>query len=105
MEEQKESAPNQYETTIAGKQVSFRRQLRLKEYSNIISRVGELRRDNLLSYVPLCCMLIESWEFDGDPADPAAYDDLDAFVAVALIQAVEQHANERTGLLANPKAG
>ncbi len=54
---------------------------------------------DLQAALPLLTRVIASWEFDGDPADVAVYDDLDIFrEIIPLVTEVAQYVAGLTGL-------
>lgn len=57
-----------------GKSVTFSGKLRMKDFRAWTAAEQANDYDACYGYL---AQLIEAWEFDGDPSDPAAYDELD----------------------------
>lgn len=86
----------QYEFHVAGKRVSLKRRLPLKDGQRLPGDLAAMRPSDMAVAVPIMRTLIESWEFDGDPSDPAAWDRLDLFTEVwPLWKHVDAHLGER----------
>jgi len=67
--------------TIRGKQVQVRESFRGREWYSL---PGLYRRawkaatvGDYAAVIPFLCRVIESWEFDGNPAEEAAYEQLE----------------------------
>jgi len=58
---------------VNGKWVKIKENLTLDETWNIPKLMQEMDRTDLRSQIPIFALLIESWEFEGDPTDPASY--------------------------------
>jgi hypothetical protein len=67
--------------TIAGKRVTVRESFRGREWWSLPAlyrRILEAdRKGDYTDAIPFLCRVIESWEFDGDPAQPEAYEALE----------------------------
>ena len=78
MDEQTGEKPTiDYEATVAGRQVRFKRRLPHREARQLWSLIDAASKDGAADDVPIMRLVIESWDFPGDPADPAAYESLD----------------------------
>ena len=67
------------EKVIAGKVVVFKDRLPAKENWSLVTMMNKLSGGSV-DYEPTVAVLsriVASWEFEGDPADPASFDDLD----------------------------
>lgn len=92
------------EVTIAGKRVTFRERVPLKLGARLPKLAGEIDGEDFSTVVPVLQMLIESWEFEGDPADAASYDELDLFgEMIPLSNAMGTELTRRMADM-NPKA-
>jgi len=89
----------EYEKEINGKQVTFKRHLSAREAWSI-TKSANRAPDTTPTFdetVEQMRIFIESWEFEGDPADPKSYDGLDFFDFVQLSQAIAEYMQERMG--------
>jgi hypothetical protein len=82
---------------IGGKQVTFKAYLPARENWDIVQTVRgmagvELGYDDS---VKVCARMIESWEFEGAPSDPAAYPALDLGDLLNLVGEAVQHLNAK----------
>lgn len=70
-----------YEHTINGKRVVLRRRVpgRLAKGLDKLARCITDVIDDPVTIAPIGQVLIESWEFEGDPGERPAYEDLDYF--------------------------
>lgn len=71
----------QYVYTVNGRQVTLKKRLPLREGQTLpalIHRASSGEGDTA-AQIEMGIMLIESWEFPGDPHDPESYQDLDLF--------------------------
>lgn len=85
-----------YAFRINGKEVRMKRSLSAKQGRWLPKLTQQMQKSgDLFDQVPLACLLIESWDFDGDPGKPESYDDFELFELTALLNAVGQHVNER----------
>lgn len=88
---------------IAGKRVALKRRLPLRDGHQLPALLQACQDGDLRSQVAVMVRVIESWGFAGDPADAAAYDDLDVYSEILpLAKAVAEHLQERLGQ--SPKA-
>lgn len=88
---------------VAGKRVWLKERLPLKDGAKIVGLAQAINDQDLESAVPLFKLLIERWEFDGDPAEDASYEDLDIFsVFLPLVAGVGPYVQSK--LDAGPKA-
>ena len=81
------------ELTVAGKRVVLRERISAREGWALRGLAARAMQGERLSFEEECQALayvVESWEFDGDPTDPAAYEALDATDFIAIDQAVGQ---------------
>ena len=67
----------QYEYTIAGKKVIFKRKITVREAPEFFSLCAAADSSDPAKMVPVLRFLIESWEFEGDPKAAESYDDMD----------------------------
>ena len=67
------------EVTINCKRVTFRERIPLRIGARLPKLASETDNLDYQTNVPVMQILIESWEFPGDPADASAYDELDLF--------------------------
>lgn len=92
------------EVTIAGKRVTFRDRLPAKQNWDLIKTFQKFSDMDNLDFDQLArvfAAMVESWEFDGDPADIASYGALDTFSEfLPLMNAVGDVFNAKMG---NPK--
>ena len=71
--------------TINGKEVMFKEKLTVKLWWPLLPKLVGLGEGNwleILDFETVCKIVaasVESWEFDGDPGDPASVEELDAF--------------------------
>ena len=70
------------EFQVAGKKVVLRERISLGDGYNIIGLFSSIDSNDLRTSIPIMAKMIESWEFEGDPSDPAAYDKLDVLIEV-----------------------
>lgn len=70
-----------YEHTIAGRRVTLKRRVVGKDAKGLPEMVGTIGDviNEPLKLAPLGKALIESWEFEGSPAEEASYGELDIF--------------------------
>lgn len=73
----------------------FKTRIPVKEGRDLFKLFGEMTLDDALTVVPLAVKVIESWDFGGDPSDPAAYDDLDLFDLLRLYRDLTALFNDR----------
>ena len=86
-----------YERTVAGKRVVFRRRIPL----SILDSMEQAGRD-MRAAIPMLQTMIESWEWPGDPNDPASYGELDIIEEfMPLVQAASACIQERVGAIKN----
>ena len=75
------------DVTVNGKRVTLRDRLTAAEGWPLRSLIAKAKRDGNLNFeeeAQAIATVVESWEFPGDPRDPAAYAALDFFDFVAL---------------------
>ncbi len=70
------------EFTVAGKKVVLRERITLGEGYDIIGLFSSIDTNDLRTSIPIMVKMIESWEFEGEPDDPASYDQLDVLTEV-----------------------
>lgn len=75
--EEKAPEPIKFEHVINGKRVLFRARLPLSLGHNIVKLLNQAKSDDLNDHVAAMTVLIESWEFPGDPTKAASYQDMD----------------------------
>lgn len=80
------------EITVNGKRVVLRDSFPLTTHGNIIKLVRDATIEDLRTVIPVVAATVVEWEFAGDPADPAAYEQMDALAEVwPLFKAVDRH--------------
>jgi hypothetical protein len=62
---------------VNGRTVTFRERYPLSENRDLLKAWSKANTTDAATFVPLWGKMIESWSFDGDPADPKSYDALD----------------------------
>jgi len=86
---------------IDGKAVTMRSRFPAKEnwdLPGLFMRLGGGDDFDLKQMVPILPRLIQSWEFEGDPADEAAYGELDLFrELIPLVRGVSEKLGELMG--------
>jgi hypothetical protein len=87
-----------FEYTINGKRVVLKERLPLREYRGLPAIMVASKGEDYDSQVPVFCRLIDSWEFDGSPSDPASYEELDVIselapLARAVVDYIERKAS------------
>jgi len=70
------------EFQVAGKKVVLRERISLGDGYNIIGLFSSIDSNDLRTSIPIMAKMIESWEFEGDPSDSAAYDKLDVLIEI-----------------------
>jgi len=70
------------EFQVAGKKVVLREHITLGDGYDIIGLFSSIDSNDLRTSIPIMSKMIESWEFEGDPSEPAAYDKLDVLIEV-----------------------
>ena len=87
------------ETTVNGKNVVLRERLPAKECYDLLAIVRKAATTGDIGYdeqVKVFTVIVESWEFEGDPKDPEADADLDLLTEfVALDNVVGEYLRER----------
>lgn len=95
-----------YEHTINGQRVTLKARVAGKDAKGLpemVHNIGDVLNEPT-KLAPLGAALIESWEFDGNPADPAAYGELDIFDEVfPLAEVLVQYFNARMARMAAAK--
>jgi hypothetical protein len=87
---------DEYTLTVDGKQVRFKRRLPAKEGRWLPKMTRTMiESGDLFDQVPLACLMIESWDFDGDPGKPESYDQFELFELIRLMNGVGKHVNTR----------
>jgi len=90
---------------IAGKQVEFRERMTSRQWWPVYYKIITVPAGEMIpaaysfdEAVQLCMAVVESWEFDGDPQDPGAYehlggnDEQTVTIFLALLSAAYRHA-------------
>lgn len=75
------------EITIAGKRVVLRERFPLKDNADLLKAWREAKSEDMQTVVPLCIRHVESWEFEGNPADPESWQELDVLTEIRPIWA------------------
>lgn len=68
--------------TINGREVRFKERLSLNIAPKLPAMLDKCKEGDLRDQVKVLCLIVESWDFDGDPAKPASYGELDIFTDV-----------------------
>lgn len=76
-QEKKAPEPIQFEHVINGKRVLFRARLPLSLGHNIVKLLNQCNSADLNDHIAAMTVLIESWEFPGDPTKAATYQEMD----------------------------
>jgi hypothetical protein len=85
---------------VNGKVVTFRRSYPLAENRGLLKAWSATKSDDAATYVPLWKIMVESWEFDGDPGDAKSYDALDVVREVwPLMSATLRFWNQRFNVI------
>ena len=91
--------------TINGKEVVFKETLAAKDWWPLLPKFIGLKQSNwveALDFDTMCQIVrgcVESWEFDGNPDDPEAAGELDAFdELLPLLKEISSFLNERLSL-------
>ena len=90
-----------FERVIGGKRVIFREKLAAKGCWNLLAKInafaGEAAQGDFTNALPILTRAIESWEFEGDPGDEAAYDALDQIEEMpSLVGALGEYIAQKT---------
>ena len=86
----------EHEVTVAGKRVTFKRRILVKDAMTFTSLCQRATSADPERMIPVLCFVIESWEFAGDPHDPAAYGDMDVIAEFnPLAQAADRYVAQR----------
>mgnify|MGYP000843921984 CR=1 FL=1 len=83
------------EVTVSGKTVWLRDRIPAREgwpLRQLLARAATGERLSFEEDAQALAYVVESWEFEGDPSDPAVYGDLDMGDFIAIENAVGQHA-------------
>lgn len=89
--------PLKYDFTINGKAVRLKRNVPVEDGHALIVLLQACASNDLYDQVAICCVMVESWDFPGDPSDPAAYGKLETFDEfLPLSSAVMTHVQQRT---------
>ena len=75
-----------HEITVNGKQVVLRTAYPVREFAELRRKFAKLMD---LEWAEECALLgkfVESWEFDGDPREPKAWGEMDAFSEMMPIE-------------------
>lgn len=92
-----------YALTINGKRVTLKRRLPMRDAPRLPALLQACGDGDYRTQTAVLQALVESWEFDGDPSDPASYEALDVFSEfVPLSDAIGRHLTARLGR--DPKA-
>jgi hypothetical protein len=63
---------------VNGKLVTFKQSYPFAENRGLLKAWSATRSDDAATYIPLWKLMIESWEYEGDPGDPKSYDRMDS---------------------------
>ncbi len=88
---------------IGGKAVHMRERLPLKLGHKLPAMMAACNDGDFNTQLVIARLLIESWDFSGDPSDPAAYEEMDTLSEVfPLMEAILTWITKRMGH--DPKA-
>lgn len=94
---------DQFTVRIGGREVKFRERLGLKA-APAWPRLLKAVEEDWSNVAKLGTLVIEAWDFDGDPRNARAYDDLDLFTEIpALAYAIGKYLNNRQEAVGLPK--
>jgi hypothetical protein len=62
---------------VNGQTVTFRERYPLSENRDLLKAWGKANTNDAATFIPLWAKMIDSWTFEGDPADAKSYDALD----------------------------
>ena len=83
---------------VNGKRVFFRERLPLKESREIPALVKGIVPEDIDTQVKILVCVVDRWEFDGEPSDPKAYEDLDIFSEIMpMIKLAGEYVAEKMG--------
>jgi hypothetical protein len=86
-----------YDLTINDKHVRLKRIVPLRDGHRLIALLAACASNDMDDQVAICRVMIESWDWPGDPATPEAYAGLDVFDEfLPLSAAVFAHVQQRT---------
>ncbi len=74
------------ERVINGKKVVLHNRIPGRELRSLPKLLRQIQGEDLYEQLPLCKLLIESWEAPGSPMDDEAYGDLDGFRELLPVQ-------------------
>lgn len=91
----------QYEHVINGKQMRIKRVVPLKDGHRLISLLSACASNDMDDQVAICRVMIDSWDWPGDPSQADAYANLDIFdeflpLSAAVLAHVQQRTNRMT---------
>jgi hypothetical protein len=88
----------QFDLSINGKAVHLKQRLPLKDGHRLPLLLKACEDGDLLSQVKVLSLVVESWDYEGDPAQASAYDELDVFTEIIpMATAAAEHLVERMG--------
>ena len=94
---------NLFEQIVNGHTVHFRERYPYKDSKKLVdlftsaAESGGAGLDDSIALLPLC---VESWDYEGDPSDPAVYDEMDLFEdIIPLVTALNAMLEEKMGNL------
>jgi len=86
-----------FDYTVNGKRVTFKARLPLKEVRDLPRLLAATTPEDYDTQIAVLVRLIESWDFDGSPSDPKAYDDLDILSEIVpLTRLCVEYINAKT---------
>ena len=66
-----------FDYMVNGKKVTFKAKLPLREARSLPKLLAATAADDYDSQIAVMVILIDSWDYDGDPSDPKSYEDMD----------------------------
>lgn len=66
------------ELLLSDGRVTLKERYPFKDNRDLIPLYRAMRADAPETMIPVAVKMVESWDYPGDPADPAAYEEMDA---------------------------
>lgn len=87
----------EFDCMIGGKAVHLKRRVPLKDGHNLINLLQACGSNDFYDQVAIMRLMIESWEFPGDPSAVESYEALDIYDEIMpMASFVVQHVQQRT---------
>lgn len=76
----------------------FKERIEVKDSDAFMEACNGIDQKRIRTFVPVLACLVESWDYPGDPSDPAAYDHLDLFREfLPMVKAAEAFVEQTMG--------